>query len=281
MGAGMRPENLLDRRYQSAPGYISTSDLVIGLKHQVDLEQTDKTMPKHLVKGVKASAVIIDRATAPARFLWLPEHTTEQLARTDVPSLTMGELMSSQPYEHYIMLVPSTPSLEINEPGYDICRIAAVIYGTYTDGAQALVMVSVNKTGQLAFVPLAHNDRKLDPCRPAYTPDDTDSEAWGRMIKLVVNAHLYLSTLVPDDTPAPQQIKPSRVKHGRTVRPALYAPTYVGASKPSEAAGKGTHASPCAHWRRGHWRRQRTGLGRKHVTMVWIRPVLVGRGQLS
>lgn len=37
----------------------------------------------------------------------------------------------------------------------------------------------------------------------------------------------------------------------------------------------GTHASPRAHWRRGHWRRQKHGVGLLLITLKWIRPTVV------
>ena len=45
---------------------------------------------------------------------------------------------------------------------------------------------------------------------------------------------------------------------------------------PAEPA-MGQGASPRAHWRRGHWRRQRHGVGLMMVTPRWIRPTLVKR----
>lgn len=37
--------------------------------------------------------------------------------------------------------------------------------------------------------------------------------------------------------------------------------------------------SPRAHWRRGHWRRQRYGVGLKSVVLRWIRPTIVMKDQ--
>jgi hypothetical protein len=41
------------------------------------------------------------------------------------------------------------------------------------------------------------------------------------------------------------------------------------------ADSDGEGSSPRAHWRRGHWRRQRHGVGLKLVILRWIRPTLV------
>lgn len=47
------------------------------------------------------------------------------------------------------------------------------------------------------------------------------------------------------------------------------------ARQPSPDWG-GTHASPQAHWRRGHWHRVRHGQGKQEVKLLWYQPVFVG-----
>jgi hypothetical protein len=44
---------------------------------------------------------------------------------------------------------------------------------------------------------------------------------------------------------------------------------------PDQKDAAGTGKSPRAHWRRGHWRRQRHGPGLMFVVLRWIRPTLV------
>ena len=39
--------------------------------------------------------------------------------------------------------------------------------------------------------------------------------------------------------------------------------------------GSGSHASPRMHWRRGHFRNQACGQGRKDHRRVWLEPMLV------
>lgn len=48
---------------------------------------------------------------------------------------------------------------------------------------------------------------------------------------------------------------------------------FADGSPDNPAAGRGI--SPRAHWRRGHWRRQRHGTGLSLVTPRWIRPTIV------
>ncbi|HXA24424.1 MAG TPA: hypothetical protein VNW90_19225 [Acetobacteraceae bacterium] len=42
------------------------------------------------------------------------------------------------------------------------------------------------------------------------------------------------------------------------------------------ARATGTHASPRLHWRRGHYRNQPVGVGRKERKIIWLEPCLIG-----
>ena len=57
-------------------------------------------------------------------------------------------------------------------------------------------------------------------------------------------------------------------------------PRWLGKNYQSKSvltAEKGTHCSPCTHWRRGHWRVLESGEGKrwKEAKRLWIEPVLV------
>jgi hypothetical protein len=84
-------------------------------------------------------------------------------------------------------------------------------------------------------------------------------------------------TARPDLVESGQCVRPAKFKHGR-VRPELWSPNVIGRTYrilrvPGSDA---THASPRMHWRRGHYRHQRYGLGHQQVRVIWIEPVLVG-----
>jgi hypothetical protein len=56
-----------------------------------------------------------------------------------------------------------------------------------------------------------------------------------------------------------------------------WTPNWVGRTyRVQRADGDGTHASPRLHWRRGHYRRQPCGTGRKEHKIIWLEPCLVG-----
>lgn len=56
-----------------------------------------------------------------------------------------------------------------------------------------------------------------------------------------------------------------------------WTPNWIGRTyRYSRPAGDGEHASPRMHWRRGHYRQQRHGVGGKERKLLWIEPCLVG-----
>lgn len=67
-------------------------------------------------------------------------------------------------------------------------------------------------------------------------------------------------------------------QRAREAAPAL-SPRWLGKMYqrrvPQLAAKRGNHGSPRTHWRRGHWRQQVAGVGRKERKAVWIEPTLV------
>lgn len=58
-----------------------------------------------------------------------------------------------------------------------------------------------------------------------------------------------------------------------------WTPNWIGRTyRIQRADGGGTHASPRLHWRRGHYRQQPCGTGRKENKIIWIEPHMVGGG---
>ncbi|MBW4514603.1 MAG: hypothetical protein KME11_05200 [Timaviella obliquedivisa GSE-PSE-MK23-08B] len=63
-------------------------------------------------------------------------------------------------------------------------------------------------------------------------------------------------------------------------RPLYRVPRWIGKdyqrqSLPRINPPQGTHASPHAHWRRGHWRQQSHGVGMKERKLIWIKPIWI------
>lgn len=86
----------------------------------------------------------------------------------------------------------------------------------------------------------------------------------------------YLPELIDQDSTEPvSQRKPSRkTKADRWLRPRWIGKDFVRPRQSAGASG-GHHASPVTHWRRGHWRNQAVGEGRKDRSLIWVRPALI------
>jgi hypothetical protein len=104
-------------------------------------------------------------------------------------------------------------------------------------------------------------------------PNDVETDAL-RNARIIV-ANLFLAL----------EVRPELVERtGQRVRtikkgPARekWTPNWIGRTyRIQRADGDGTHASPRLHWRRGHYRRQPVGAGRKEHKVIWLEPCLVG-----
>lgn len=102
-----------------------------------------------------------------------------------------------------------------------------------------------------------------------------DIEVLRMMLRLSMNAAYYLANV-------PQAVEESQrqtVKKASDTKPELWSPRWIGKhyARKQIIGGlpAGTHASPRMHWRRGHWRNQPVGEGRKDRRRMWIEPILV------
>jgi hypothetical protein len=90
----------------------------------------------------------------------------------------------------------------------------------------------------------------------------------------------YLPELVDDEPP-----KTGTKTLGSSHRPSQergLQPRWLGRSfERQPSPSHGSHSSPKTHWRKGHWRKQPSGEGRKSQHIVWIRPTLVNEHLLS
>ena len=75
---------------------------------------------------------------------------------------------------------------------------------------------------------------------------------------------------------------------GKTQKvPRLWAARWIGKnyryvrSNAKNLASTTSHASPIAHWRRGHWHTYKTGKGRQIDELKWIEPVLVNANKMD
>lgn len=99
---------------------------------------------------------------------------------------------------------------------------------------------------------------------------------------IALAAHLLLAmNAVPEQIEAPHIQWPER-ERVRARTPEIdwvWHPQFLGRTyqwQRERADHGGTHASPRLHPRRGHWRYQPHGPGRKEKKVIWIRPMLIG-----
>lgn len=74
-------------------------------------------------------------------------------------------------------------------------------------------------------------------------------------------------------------VRQAKHKKGKT-QSALWSPNFFGRSyrRYDEIVGESSERGKCRmHWRRGHFRHQRFGPGKKAIRVLWIKPVLVGK----
>jgi hypothetical protein len=112
---------------------------------------------------------------------------------------------------------------------------------------------------------------------------DTEEDMLKRLMRIVFSVVLYIMAC-PEDMTAQSMEKRIKPKYptqsGKKAElwlPHIIGEKYMKMRSERERAEKGTHASPRTHWRRGHYRTQRHGEGRKEVKITFIKPVLVNK----
>lgn len=119
-----------------------------------------------------------------------------------------------------------------------------------------------------------------------YDSADRDYDVVGRTRPEIINTSeilmkaMFNLLLVMEARP---DLIEAEAKHGlhKKSGETIWTPNLVGknyrykhSQQPENAAG--THASPRMHWRRGHLRQQRFGVGLGETKIIWIEPSLIG-----
>lgn len=99
-----------------------------------------------------------------------------------------------------------------------------------------------------------------------------------KLINLAVNLLLAM-TAEPELVTPESMIRPADKRNGVIRKRALWNPRFVGRNFRVEYephAPTGSHRSPHAHWRIGHWRNQRHGPQNTLTKRIWIKPCFIG-----
>lgn len=107
---------------------------------------------------------------------------------------------------------------------------------------------------------------------------EQDKKIDEKLINLGLNLLLAM-TAEPELVTPEFMIRPANKANGVIRKRALWTPRFLGKSfrvHYEAHSPAGTHRSPHAHWRVGHWRNQRHGPQNTLTKRLWIRPVFVG-----
>jgi hypothetical protein len=186
----------------------------------------------------------------------------------------------------YVTYAKSTKETRFTIPGTKI----------ETDAGNEAMIFTTSSTGDNTAMVMAYDLESWNEARPPVADDELaefrnigsaseeqrlqDISVTARLARIAMNAILLLNVR-PEMAEVGARVERSgKTKKGAHV-PEVWTPNWLGRTyrTPGRTADstteKGTHASPRLHWRRGHWRDQRVGAGRKESKTIWIEPVVV------
>lgn len=238
--------------------------------------------------GVTAYRTLTHKAPA----IYVSRDLAEALLNTSVPPIP-DDLPSVLPAVHFMLPKGVFPT-EVE--GHSIYAIAV------DRVSRKLVRNATEKLGNVVFrfnacsteceaytavigslageygVETFHDQNPEDEFRHTYEVMDVckQVEAFGVNLMLMLTYQPDMLTTEAHGSVAPKGFHVAR-DHDRRRLPITwlgkdFKPKKLEASEPKG----GTHASPQAHWRRGHWHTVLHGEGRKQKRMRWFQPVYVG-----
>ncbi len=271
------------RKFFAPDGYLGSSDLAAIHAIVGAYQAHQEKMPPLDAHGIAALSTMRMVIEAGMQAYHLEEDVGELLKRTDLPrEMTFADLQL--PFTAFAICPHK--SLLKNEDGSYVGFIEITnckLNGGDRDGINVLCQnLRGNKT---VWSQLQRQYYLTSPLSDVNIPASSDGEA----IPLTASDQevIYMATRVAIgssmmlinyreqiiDGPAIKRIK---ARDGGKVE--LFNPRWIGkisAQKTRSMPGHGTHLSPSSHWRRGHWRRQPVGEGRRDNRMTWIRPIFV------
>lgn len=306
----------IERRYSTPQGYLKTSYLVRAMSVSASAVQagavtrSDPAQYGSWVEGMVNLGVF----HFGTQFYWLGQQMGEAFKHTEPPrdnDAIFAEL--PMPFPAYTLLLPKG-LLRVGSDGH-VMAITQCLFGAeFSKRYFQQVLHSVGGAQPMWFCVGYCFFENVIPNRPVITtfyfrgwgdsqmgdaifrpgpseqylpadyelhmePDEIDRQAPKAIAQLAVNSSIMITTL-PTLTEESEALGKRRSgKSGKKRKEQLLSPRWVGqhyryAHRDTPGGGGG---SKSMHFRRGHWRLQRYGSGRKEVKRIWIEPTIINK----
>lgn len=304
-------QRLMQRRYREPKGYSKTSEVLERICCGMQPWTQDyRINPEADFAGAMACELALPFCTAvPAPpIYWISQELLEALLKTDI----RGDAVSNLPIPHFTMVL-MLPKGAIASPDNDPVdyllwqhREAGQSYtttyrgkvidsktGGTPDDVQSLLwstyLPSGVAYGSYTGLSAEHfDDQPFDIDTPEAIEVlnkqnivETEQAFQQKLTSLIVQV-ICLLTAQPDlldlnvteQKAAKLSKRKARALHNSN---RLLSPNWIGRDyrRPKGLSQNSSHASPIAHYRRGHWRLQAFGEERKQHKLLWIQPTIV------
>lgn len=305
----------IDRRYNTPEGYLNSSYILRGLAVSalgVRKGSVRQDIPSEFAPWVEGM-VAMGVAEFGTQIYWLGGELGTAFTQTEPPRDNEATFDSlPMPYPAYLTMLKKG-TLRIGQDGH-IMAITQCLFGPEFSeryfqkvlgergGAQSMFysigfcFYERDLPGRPSIVTyffrgwgselMARQILDPDPERDLYLPagfekgvpdSQVDTLAPRAIAQVAVNTSIVITTLpqlLEESEPLGKNRKGGK---GGKKRPQLLSARWVGKSYkyPHRDTPGGKHASPHMHYRRGHWRMQRYGAGRKAAKRIWIEPTII------
>jgi len=247
--------------------------------------------------------ILVEMLEKKAPAYYLTDELINAACNTNVPEISGEEI----PFNYLNLFTPDGLCMAVNIVSICECyntehlpaelQEAAGSHGVQIDTAGVEVMITAvifadyyedkgYATTELNLFPSSRKDKDLIFCstnRIGYARDYDNHKIHrdmtvGQLTRLIANTIMlinYQPSLVTAQRSATQAIGFSQKPSNEPMPVRWLGKNFSSNRTSSSAASGGSHASPRAHWRRGHWHGYRYGEGRKTLRRKWVQPVYV------
>ena len=254
-------------------------------------------------KAATANSVLIGMLEKKAPAYYLTDEIINAACNTNVPEISGKEI----PFNSLNLFTPGGLCMAVNIVSICECyntehlpaqlQEAAGKAGVQIDTAGVEVMITAvifadyhkdqgYATTELNLFPSSRKDKDLIFCsknKVGYARDYDNTKIHrdmtvGQLTRLIANT-IMLINYQPSLVTAQRSNSPGlgfNKKSSDEPMPVRWLGKNFSNNRTKSSAGSGgSHASPRAHWRRGHWHGYRYGEGRKTLKRKWVQPVYV------